>query len=509
MTTVIINTTCRQESICDRFIYSTARAASYRPRLESIPSKAADFAGPTGDLPPKAVCDLLIYSFVVGVHPVQPLFDLTAFRKSYDEFWRLLAAPEVSSDMVAKDPKLTALRLAVLFCGAVAAPATFWASAPALACLEAEATVELLRRSYIQALDHCEWTRQPCTETLVAALLTHGCCKGSGGGSDDLAFVQAAVRMAQSMGLHRKGAGGPLALSQRQARHRIWWHIVDLDAQYSLRYGASTCCGVEGTHWDVPMPTVEGVEDTGLLLDEVSTEAVDADPSAAVSKLYTRGRFEAVRLTHALLNQVNTCDPLRQADLPRHRADFEQLHDRLKRLCATMPTTGVPEQGFVPLRLANAAMSTHEELYMGGKRHPGGCSPSVLVSWVRIALSTLATASLLGLHKLFLEHPGMTVQQNQALWEHCFQLALDVLRNLVHTVRVPAFAPYAWFLPCEIMFCQAILVVLVFLRKDDNGLSAETAQLARHLVDEALEGVNYFSRYNAQILNIISLQTLK
>ena len=44
---------------------------------------AAGLANLVRGVPTNAVCDVLLYSFQIGVHPVYPLIHLPTFRKDY------------------------------------------------------------------------------------------------------------------------------------------------------------------------------------------------------------------------------------------------------------------------------------------------------------------------------------------------------------------------------------------------------------------------------------------
>ncbi|PSR79073.1 hypothetical protein BD289DRAFT_443034 [Coniella lustricola] len=502
-------------------------------------------------IPSKAVCDLLLYSFVVGVQPIHPLLDLAEFRQDYGAFWCAHKSKEDRHDPLAtpvsspspsaspwpsstdqslnysKNPGFIPLLLALLFSGAVAAPESYWSSDPALACLEADVMADQLHKSYLEALHRCEWTTRPNIQALTAALLGHSChVKGNREALQNLSFMHTVVRLAQRMGLHRDNFDEPLSASERESRRRIWWHIVELDVWYSLRYGSLACCGTESTHWQVPLPGM-GVEGQA-----------GHDPSV-LATLYARGRYEMVAFVHAFLDRVNSCGPpLGLSDLREYLDAHDQLRSRIKSLMNMMPAPGAPEQGFVPLRLANASMSTHEHLFTGtsmttttrrgsmSSNHSSGGSnvrgqppaPSVFLAWARISLSMLSSASLLCLQRLLLGQPDLTAQKIDRLWADCSRLAGEVLRHLLHTVRVAAFAPYAWSLrstSADVMFWQAILIVLTFLRHkgaeddhdnnrssnnnnssntdnnnnnhDHDRAGAEATRLARHLVDEAIE----------------------
>lgn len=304
------------------------------------------------------------------------------------------------------------LLFSVLYCGAVAAPASFWSGASPLADLHIGNTVDQLRNSYLKGLEHCQYTRYHTMNTLVALLLGHGCSSSDNDASENLSVINMAVRIAQSMGLHREDAQAGIEPITREMRRRVWWYLVSLDTQYSFWYGSQTCCGTEGNQWDVHMVSDASDEAIGESQPTLSP-AIPTTNSTTTSMfmLFSIGRYEATRFEHGLLNRANSCHRLSQTDISVYLDEFKTLHDKIKVLIRRMPTQGIPEKGFVPSRLVNASIITHGSLYTEQSDEP-----SVFISWARITLTMLITSSLLKLQKLFLGHPSLTIEKRGELW---------------------------------------------------------------------------------------------
>lgn len=370
------------------------------------------------DLPTKAVCDLFLYSFIVGVRPVYPLIHLPTFRTDYNAFWHWYTyeySDTLTQDQLFADATFIPLLFAVLYAGAVAAPANFWAGAQPLAGLAVDTTVDKLRTSYRKGLDYCQYMRFPTVNTLVASLLSRGCSNPDDEALEDQAFINVVVRTARSIGLHREHVLAGLDPPTRETYRRIWWHVVYLDTQYSLRYGSQTCCGPEGDQWDVQMVSEASDEAIGDFAD-LRPQFFGSMPSSmrptrttSIFMLFVLGRYETTRFMHKLLVRVNSCQRFNQDDLNMLFDAFKTLQIKINALINRMPTQGAPEKGLVPFRLANASILTHESLYSDQSEEP-----SVFISWARITLTMLLKGCLLGLKKLFLGHPHLTAEHK--LW---------------------------------------------------------------------------------------------
>lgn len=400
-----------QELLADKFL-DTIHGSSKTQALWNV--DPIGLAGLLNEIPNKAVCDVLLYSFIVGVRPIHPLIHLPTFRKGYDSFWHWCKHSDTLSpnQRLIDDPTFIPLLFSVLYCGAVAAPVSFSSSARPLRGLDMETLVSQLRSNYLRGLKHCQHTRRPTLNTLVASLLGRSCSTQDDEAFENLSWINMMVRIAQSMGLHREYGRVGLDPVTREMHRRVWWHLVYIDTQYAFCYGSQTCCGTEGLQWDVQM--------MGEATDEAISESQPRlftslpTPNYATTSAYmvfTIGRSETTRFLHGLLNRVNSCQRFNQTELNAYLDAFKKLHIKINALINRLPAQGVPERGFVPFRMANASMLTHESLYTDESTEA-----SVFSSWARITLTMFLTGTLLGLQKIFLGHPNLTSEQDEKLW---------------------------------------------------------------------------------------------
>ena len=385
--------------------------------FKSEPLRYVDAVGLANVLrgvPTKPVCDILLHSFLVGVRPIHPLLHIPTFREGYNHFWHWCTHVDISiyNQRLIDDPTFIPLLFSVLYCGAVAAPSGFWAHAPPLMDLHKQTVVDQLGNAYLKGLEQCQHTRHPTLNTLVASLLGRSCSIQDDDTFENLAFISTTVRIAQSLGLHREHTAARLDLVTREVRHRIWWHILGIDAQYSLRHGAQTCCGIEGSQWDVKMIGEASDEEIShyqpSFLPSIPTPK-SFIPSPVV--LFATGRYETTRFIHMLLNRVNSCHNLTRLDLNHFLNSFRTLYIKLKTFIDKVLTQEIPQSGLAPSRFVDASVSSQEALYAELSEET-----NVFWSWARHMLTMLKTDALITLHKAFLGHPELTPEQSEKLW---------------------------------------------------------------------------------------------
>lgn len=374
------------------------------------------------ELPARPVCDALLQFFLVGVQPIHPILHRPTFQQQYEAFWASHACM-IGSDrdhspwdgLVGDDPTFVPLLFSVLHCGASTAPSSSWPASRPLATTDPAKAIDSLRNSYLKALRYGQDVDAPTTNTLVAFLLGHVSLAPSDETFRGPAFINMVVRMARSMGLHREACfktGGDDEV--RENRRHIWWHILHMDMEASLRCGSQTNCGMEGTHWDVEMtgePCMANVIPSLAPFVESDAQPHNSFDGSSAFSIFAAGRNSMTRFMHSLLNRVNSCRPLSQDDLNLYLDSFKKIHVQVGALASRLPAQGVPENGFLPLRLANASPTTHRSLYSDQMDRP-----SVFASWARNALSMMMTNCLICLKRIFLSHPSLKSEQSEKMW---------------------------------------------------------------------------------------------
>ena len=364
-------------------------------------------------LPTKPVCDIFLYSFLVGVRSIHPFIHTPTFRTDYNNFWQWCQNSDISlpNSKLLDDPTFLCLLFSVLYCGATTAPSSTW-GADVLVDIGKEAVVEQLKTAFSTSLKLCQDLQHPTFNTFVSSLLAHSCSKLESQSVNDLSFVGTAVRVAQSMGLHRDGAAFGLDAVTCELRRRVWWHIVWLDVQASIINGSQPCCGASEAQIDVKMVSETRDEDISQANKGFLTMA-SASPSGASSvvMLFTIGRYEIARFKHFLINRLHSVRGLGHSQFDDLITAVKKLHLRVDTLIARIPAEGIPERGFIPFHLANASPLTHERLY-----GDHASQPTVFTSWTRIVLAMMKAEVAILLQKQFLGRADESSKQRQRMW---------------------------------------------------------------------------------------------
>lgn len=353
-----------------------------------------------GSLPTKPVSDELTDAFLVGVHPILPLLYLSTFKPEYDAFWQWCwnADGKLPPAKLVQDPTFICLLFAILYSGALVAPESVW-DLPAFNDLEKQTNVSRFRTAVYDSLAACQHSKYPTLNTLVSSLLVNQLDKPEGNTLEDAVFVSTTVRLAQSEGLHREINFAELDEHAREHRRRIWWYIVWLDVQVSISSGLPPCYGSKA------------LDAVRMVVETKDEDLTSASPDSSVIMLYAIGRYETADFQNRLLNQIEGAQGLSQRTLEEVMAEIKGLHRKIDTLIRQIPAQGIPEQGFVPFRLANASLQTNRALYEDSTKEP-----SVLGAWVRIMLSLLKSEMVMMIQKPFLPPVVLKDQYAQRLW---------------------------------------------------------------------------------------------
>ncbi|RDW95157.1 hypothetical protein BP5796_00920 [Coleophoma crateriformis] len=433
------------------------------------------------DLPERPICDILVRSFLIGVHSIYPLFEAASFCASYAHFWVWCGngmTGELHHHLV-NDQTFLALMISVLYCGAVTAPAELWISG-LFKEQERLELIETLKSAHSAGLAMCQHIRHPTLHTLVALLLVHSCEDLDSDSLGDAHFVGLVLRMAQSLGLHREETfSGPK--EELELRRRIWWHIVWLDVQVNIFSGTpltfGSGCDQSSTAMPNHVPANDYLTDLGRILFFPSP-STELGHSSFV--LFAIARYETARFEHSLFELIQGTRPLLQADLNSSLKQIKTLHSQLNDLAAQLYVEGIPERGFMASRIADASPTTHLSLY--GDQ---STESTVFSSWARIMITFLKAESAILLQKAFTSN-SLFVNKKQVdnIWKRTVALCISCLRNFIQLVRTPSFSPYRWFLVTRLPPIQPVYLILVHLKRHPNSTEI---QLARYFTNEIFQ----------------------
>jgi hypothetical protein len=394
-----------QTTYCENYLRDKYSSNSARPdRYLNAPGLAKVLH----TLPSKTLCDLLLKSFLVGVRPVFPLIHVPTFQAEYDAFWHWCRNSHTSmpDEKLIDDPSFLPLLFAILLCGAVAGSPTLLTDA-ALEGVTRAALVERLRSTVHITLRLCQYTRLPTLNTLLASVLTHSCSDFEDEPLTSVGFVSMAMRIAQSMGLHRDGSFLGLDEVESEVRRRVWWHIVYLDVQTTISSGLQPSCGSSSLEYHCDSSMVSELRDEDIRSSGSHRPARGEKASSAM--LLSIGRHETTKVLRQIIERLYG---IRNPTI----TDFEELSMVVKRLNATienliarLPAKGIPEKGYIPSLFATADPLRHEKLYQDDLD-----SPTIFNSWARIVLTIMKSNASILLFRPYLAHTSCA--QSRAMW---------------------------------------------------------------------------------------------
>jgi hypothetical protein len=357
-------------------------------------------------LPDKAVSDALLEVFLLVVWPLAPLVHRRTLRADYDEFWDWChdSKNNLPPQKFRDDPTFFCLLFAVLYCGASAAPAaSLTLASGGLHGLQKETTIHTLKAAYEMSLESCQHLEHPTLKTLVSTLLTWPFLDWPREPIREVVALSTAVRLAQSMGLHRDGAGWPaLSHVEQEIRRRAWWHIIRLDVQSSISSGLPLCSGSEA------------LEAVGMITD-ICDEDID-DPDSLSSKhsnatIFTMRCAETARLQSKIMAHLHSGRGLTRDGVEELITDAKEHQKKIDALISRISSQGIPERGFIPSRLANVSLSTHPALY-----RDDATQPTVLGAWKRVMLTLLKFDVAILLQKTLLPPPDSSNPESCKAW---------------------------------------------------------------------------------------------
>lgn len=361
----------------------------------------------TESIPTKSISEALFSSFMIGVRPLHCLIHESSLRAAFDAIFTM-ADNHLPVAILMTNPTWVCLVYSMLYCGALVAQPSAWASPP-LKELHRETVIEHLSLLLFKSLEHAQYTKVPTLNTISALLLARSCAKKpTEAPLEDVFFVNMVVRMAQTMGLHREDAISKMDPVSQELSRRIWWHIRWLDVQVSVVGGTESNCGCTEQGHDTKPIEINRTMTTGLEVGNTAEKSRWVE--GAISKIFSAGRFEAARFQWAILKVARDLDGMESNRIVYLTDALNKFHIKLDTLIGQMPAVGVPERGMVPSRIANASPSSHANLYLDSESEP-----TVFSSWARIVLSIIKSECALMLYKLLLGREDYS--EEEATWE--------------------------------------------------------------------------------------------
>ncbi|KAL2869267.1 putative C6 transcription factor [Aspergillus lucknowensis] len=435
-------------------------------------------------VPTKRQSHILYKGFMSGVQAITPLIHPPTILKQYNAFWDWYDSSSYSGE-TCPDPSFIPLLYAIWYGGSVTV---------SLRTIKAEfngASRTALSKTYndqvTRWLAKIAFPRSPSLQGLAAYLLVQTIlCKEEEPLTSSL-FVSLAMRVAQTMGLHRDPANFGIGPLEAECRRRMWWHIVHMDGVVSMSSGLPPLVNEE-TFWDV-RETSE-VKDTLLGLPEAEQyeKLVRAglrprdnpdDPTTCggpsivnVYYLTVRGKYLMARAVRRIMRIQLGTKPVTRQDIEELRSILVDLQGQLNSIADRIPQA---KQMDVSSNASNRSWSfsrSPTESLSVDTTVPGDAAPTcteqyhtpVLVSfhkWARIILGLYADKAFCVAYQPFLKNAKSRIwpAARQSALRHCH----GFMEKFISLATDPDFQPFHWSWPGNHQPMHATMIMLIDL----------------------------------------------
>lgn len=209
-------------------------------------------------VPTKRQSHILYKGFMSGVHAISPVLHPPTVLKMYNAFWDWYDYSSYSGEPC-PDPSFIPLLYAIWYGGSVTI---------SIRTIKAEFNVSsrsALSMTYndevTRWLTKISFPRSSSLRGLAAFLIVQTILSKEEEPLTSSLFISLALRVAQTMGLHRDPAQFGIEPCEAESRRRVWWHIVHMDGVVAMSSGLPPLVSDEN-YWDVRMTSE--VKDTLL-----------------------------------------------------------------------------------------------------------------------------------------------------------------------------------------------------------------------------------------------------
>ncbi|KAJ5614837.1 hypothetical protein N7528_008491 [Penicillium herquei] len=398
-------------------------------------------------VPSRRQSHILYKGFMSGVHAISPVVHPPSVLKLYNAFWDWYDYSSYSGEPC-PSPTFIPLLYAIWYGGSVTI---------SLRTIKAEfnsvsrfALSSLYNEEVSRWLARISFPRSPSLQGLSAYLIVQTILSKEEEPLTSSLFVSLAMRVAQTMGLHRDPAKFGIEPCEAEYRRRLWWHIMHMDGVVAMSSGLPPLVSDEN-YWDVcetseikdtmlGSPAAERYEQmiaTNQRLPDDPDDPSICGGSSMVNVFYltARGKYIMARAVRRILRIQLGTKPVTRRDMEELRAILLDLQLKLNSIVNRIPK-GMPNQ--TPGRAMSMSkspvevQSTETELPGEGT---GGCTEQyhspVLVSfhkWARIILSLYIDKAFCVAYQPFLKNARSRIWPNaRQRWVSFFQFIHTVL----------------------------------------------------------------------------------
>ncbi|KGO40642.1 Signal recognition particle, SRP19 subunit [Penicillium expansum] len=417
-------------------------------------------------IPTKRQSHILYKGFISGIHAISPIIHPPTILKLYNAFWDWYDYSSYSGESC-PNPSFIPLLYAIWYGGSVTI---------SIRTIKAEfnvssrsALLTIYTEEVTRWLTKIKFPRSPSLQGLAAYLLVQTIVTKEEEPLTTSLFVSLAMRVAQTMGLHRDPAKFGIEPCEAEYRRRLWWHIMHMDGVVAMSSGlpplvndenyCDVCETSEIKDTMLGTPTAESymkqVASRERLPDNPDDPTICGGPSMVnVYYLTARGKYIMARAIRRILKIQLGTKPLTRQDMEELRSILLDLQLKLNSIINRIPEAKDADKLSMSGRafsISKSPDSRSSDTELPGEG-PTGCpeqyhSPVLVCfhKWAKIILSLYIDKAFCVAYQPFLKNARSRIwpAARQSALRHCH----GFMEKFIQLATDPDFQPFHWSWP--------------------------------------------------------------
>jgi hypothetical protein len=312
-------------------------------------------------IPSEGASNVLFRCWMSGVHLYVPILHLPAVLDKYIQFWAWYKIGRLSGELVPR-PDYLCFLYTIWYAGSVSISLKAlrkWFPDTSRAALSSR-----FHDQAVRCLTLTSFPRNASTYSLAALLMLQIIPAKEEEPLTMSLFMSLALRVAQSMGLHREPSLFNITPSKAETRRRIFWQIFQLDTFVALSSGLPPM--MNNDYFDTR--PVSDLKD--MLHETEESEAYEADVASgrrppdgpddptkrectshvSIAHMIAKARYDAAHAISRILKMHLGTERITRDHLLSIRKIVDRVDRDINATIRRIPTKGVPELGFEPDR---------------------------------------------------------------------------------------------------------------------------------------------------------------
>ncbi|WEW54600.1 hypothetical protein PRK78_000020 [Emydomyces testavorans] len=447
-------------------------------------------------VPTRRQSNILYKGFMSGIHAISPVVHPPTVLGLYQSFWEWYenGAPVTNPY---PDPSFMPLLYAIWYGGSVTI---------SLRTIHAEFHVEnradlseLFQNEVTRWLKKVSFPRSPTLHGLAAFLLVQTILSKEEEPLTSSLFISLALRVAQTMGLHRDPEQFGIPACEAENRRRVWWHIVHMDGVVAMSSGLPPLVSDEN-YWDVRIASdvkdtligtpealdyERAVHENRRKPDRPNDPNVCGNSMVNVYYICAKGKYVMARAIRKVLRIQLGTKPVTRKDMEDLRSILMDLQAKLHALVDRIPVPKIdPNTSSVGHSSSLVGPTTvRPDLPNGGPGCHEQYHTSVLAAfhkWARILLSLFVDKQAFCVaYQPFLKNAKSKIwpAARQCALRHCH----GFMEKFISLATDSDFQPFQWSWPGNHQPMHATMIMLIDLYERPN---TPEAPISRAFIDK-------------------------